>query len=143
MDNEHLVSKHNEDTKKLSEKFFSFLKICKKYLTKIRIINKLLNELEKKDIKSIIDNKNKIYKDINKIINEFDCAVNNPKLVSEMTNFQFENILLEKLDDDNGDDINKIFNFIDHLGKLETNNHRLIEQNEILSKKLKNEVLKH
>jgi hypothetical protein len=118
----------------------TFLKICKKYLSKIKNINQLLAEFEQKNIKSIIENKNKIYKEISKIINDFDSAVNNPGIINDMPNFQLEQKLLEKLEENNAVEINKIFNFIDHIGNLEINTKILSEQNELLNKKLKNEV---
>lgn len=140
MENEHLAFKHIEENKKQADKFFTFLKICKKYLSKIKNINQLLAKFEQKSIKSLTDNKNKIQIEISKIIDDFDSVVNNPQIVKDLTNSFLEHKLLDKQEENESENINKIFNFIDLIGKLEMNNQKLLEQNELLNKKFKNEV---
>lgn len=139
LENEHLVLKHQEENKKQAEKFSTFVKICKKYLSKIKCVNQLLAKIEQKNIKSILENKNKIYKEVTKIIEEFDLVVNDHVILKDFDDPRIE--VLDKLEENNTDDINKIFNFIDHIAKLETANQRLLEQNELLNKKMKNDVL--
>jgi len=145
MENEHLVYRHNEENKKQAEKVIAFVKICKKYLSKIQNINRLLEAFEQKNIKSITNNKNNIYNEVSKIINEFHSVVNDPEIEKEFLNPQFKEhkllLNLYKLEENEAENINKIFNFIDQIGKLELNNQKLLEQNRLLNLRLTKEVV--
>lgn len=141
MENEHLTFKHNEETKKNAEKFFIFIKICKKFITKIKKTFCILNELEQKNIKTIIDKKNMIYKEINLIIEEFGSTINNPDIINNLQKSEIDHKLLDILEKNNEEDISKIFNFIEIISKLELTNKKLNEQNEILNRRMKNDVI--
>lgn len=120
--------------KLIGEKFCIFSKICLKFIMKLRNIYKIFSRIEEKNIKSMLNNKGKVYIDINTILNEFESMVNDTKI------FEDENLckkidqkFLEILGKNDEEQILKMFNFIDIISKLENNN-------KMFADKLKHEV---
>ncbi len=140
-ENEQLIVKHDEEMRDSCEKFLIFIKICKIFIKKIKNIFSIFSILEEKKIRTIIDQKNNVFKDINLILDEFDSTINNPEVLSDLKKTEMDYKLIDVLEKYENEDFSKIFNFIDVIARLEFENKRNIEYNNMISKKIKNEVI--
>lgn len=75
-------------------------------------------------------------------MNDFDNSINDPAIINDLKNKGIDYKLYEILDKNDEDHLLKLFNFIDIIGKLETNNKKLQEQNDLITIKLKQDVNK-
>ena len=104
---------------------------------KLRNIYKIFSRVEEKNIKSMLNDKGKIYIDINTILNEFESLVNDSKIVEERI---IDNKFYEILGKNDEEQILKMFNFIEIIFKLENNSKVYADQIEKFNQKLKHEV---
>jgi len=141
LENEHLNCKQTEENQKYSERFLIFSILCKKYLLKIKSINELFFKIEDKNIKSVLQRKEKILREINDIINDFNSTLGNPDLFSDLRNNDFNLKLLNKIEENDNQELSKLFTFVDVLGNLEENVKMLSKQNELLNQRFKNDVI--
>ena len=98
---------------------------------KLRNIYKIFSRIEEKNIKSMLNNKGKVFIDINTILNEFESLVNDTKFVE---NKKIDDKFFQVLGKNDEEQILKMFNFIDIISKLENNN-------KLFAEKLKHEVI--
>jgi hypothetical protein len=83
----------------------------------------------------MLNNKGKVFIDINTILNEFEGLVNDTKLIEDI-NKKIDDKFYEVLGQNDEEQILKMFNFIDIISKLENNNKLFVD-------KYKNEVNKY
>jgi hypothetical protein len=133
---EYLTYKNQEEIKVIEEKFCIFSKICIKYIMKLRNIYKIFSRIEEKNIKSMLNNKGKIFIDINTILNEFEGLVNDTKLIEDINNKKIDEKFYEVFGKNDEEQILKMFNFIDIISKLENNNKLFLDKYKHEVKKL-------
>ena len=136
-----MTSHLNEELNKKTEKFSLFVKVCRKFLKKLKNIYALVLKVETQNIKSIMENKDKIFDEFNIILENFDNIINDPNILTDFRNNNETNSnLYNILETNDNDSLTKLFNFIDIIGKLELNNKKLLDKNDLINQKLKIDV---
>ena len=136
-----MTSHLNEELNKKTEKFSLFVKVCRKFLKRLKNIYALVLKVETQNIKSIMENKEKIYDEFNLILENFDNIINDPNILTDFRNNNETNSnLYNILETNDNDSLTKLFNFIDIIGKLELNNKKLLDKNDLINQKLKIDV---
>lgn len=138
-ENYSLKLKLKEKGEKVNEKVVIFVKICKKYIKKIKNLLNLINKLESNS--KVSESKELLVNELNLTNEKFYNTIHNPKLLDTLTETLIDHSKKKYLDESEDDSsFAGQFSLVDIIHNLENQVKALQSQNENLKKRKMIEV---